>query len=236
MGYGPGDLEELYYLSYPILGGLDTAVGAAKLILVTDRDQPAVVIIDTLARAVVGEENSNDTWNEFYKHTGLSLKQRGIACLRLDHSGKDEDKGMRGGSAKYGDVDAVWQMRTVTENTLTLKCTHRRMRVAEELLTIHRLENPLRHEAAASGPRAAWDAKVSDAMTVLDQLGVPRNAGEPACRDALRETDHKVNNDVLRAAIRDRKAGIWTRDEEAEGAAPTPCTGSGQGTTCCTSA
>jgi hypothetical protein len=56
------------------------------------------VVIDTVSRAIDGEENSNDTW----------LNQLGIAMIRLDHSGKDETKGMRGGSAKSGDVDAVW--------------------------------------------------------------------------------------------------------------------------------
>ena len=38
--------------------------------------------------------------------------------VRLDHTGKDQTKGQRGGSAKYGDVDAVWKLTEVVKGSL----------------------------------------------------------------------------------------------------------------------
>ena len=70
-----------------------------------------VVVIDTTGRAVEGEENSADTYREFARTTGLSLKAAGIAMLRTDHAGKDKGKsGQRGSSAKNDDVDLVYHM------------------------------------------------------------------------------------------------------------------------------
>src|SRR6185369_5973575 len=115
MGFGPDDLDNLAYLSFPPLGPLDTAVGAAELVAIVEAQGAEVVVIDTVSRAIRGEENENDTWLNFYRHTGKALKARGVAMLRLDHTGKDETKGQRGGSAKSGDVDMVWRMSKVTE-------------------------------------------------------------------------------------------------------------------------
>ena len=115
-----------------------------------------------MSRAVDGEENVNDTWLAFYRRTGLALKQRQVAVIRLDHSGKDETKGMRGGSAKYGDVDAVWRLSKVTEDTFRLTCTDRRMRIVEDDLTLTRLDGPLRHEVRGDGYGARKDALTAD--------------------------------------------------------------------------
>jgi hypothetical protein len=72
-----------------------------------------VVVIDTTGRAVEGEENSADTYREFARTTGLSLKAAGVALLRTDHAGKDKGKtqGQRGSSAKNDDVDIVYHLQ-----------------------------------------------------------------------------------------------------------------------------
>ncbi|HVE26251.1 MAG TPA: AAA family ATPase, partial [Sporichthya sp.] len=113
MGYGPGDLDGLKYLSFPALAALDSAAGGQQLMAAVRTYQCEVVVIDTVSRAIQGEENENDTWLNFYRHTGKALKAAGVALVRLDHTGKDETRGQRGGSAKSGDVDAVWRMSEV---------------------------------------------------------------------------------------------------------------------------
>ena len=123
MGYEPGELDYLDYLSFPSLSYLDSAIGASELLAAVEAYGPALVIIDTISRAVGGEENDNDTWLNFYKHTGLMLKQQRVALIRLDHSGKDEGKGQRGGSAKSGDVDAIWTLTVVAKERFRLECT-----------------------------------------------------------------------------------------------------------------
>src|SRR4029453_14207866 len=114
-GYGPDDLDHLDYLSFPTMAALNSAQGGAELIAAVNAYGSEVVVIDTVSRAIDGEENSNDTWLAFYLHTGLQLKQLGVSMIRLDHSGKDESKGMRGGSAKAGDVDAFWLLPRLTD-------------------------------------------------------------------------------------------------------------------------
>ena len=54
--------------------------------------------------------------------------------VRLDHTGKDETKGQRGGSAKSGDVDAIWRLSRVTEVRFRLECTNSRLQITTKSL------------------------------------------------------------------------------------------------------
>lgn len=180
MGAEPDQLGALAYLSLPTLGALDSEQGSLELLAAIDEYRCEVVVIDTLSRSVDGDENENDTWLKFYRHTGLKLKQRGVSLVRLDHSGKDEAKGQRGGSAKSGDVDAVWRMSRLTDGndgqpeTFRLVCEANRFPLTEKLLTILRHENPLRHIVRATGSR---DIIVEAIVAYLDDNGVPLTRG-----------------------------------------------------------
>jgi hypothetical protein len=175
MGYGPADLDNLTMLSYPNLSSLDSEKGSQELMSAIEVYGAEVVIIDTVSRSISGDENENDTWLDFFRHTGLKLKQAGVALIRLDHSGKDENKGQRGGSAKSGDVDAVWRMSKASDDLFDLVCEANRLPIAERSLTIRRLEDPLRHEVVGNGHRAKRDE-------LLDELvkhNVPKQADLP---------------------------------------------------------
>lgn len=112
MGYGPDiDLSHLHYALLPNLPPLDTREGAIALASVAAAVGAELVVIDTFGRAVEGEENDADTVRNYYRLTGMALKSRGIASLRIDHAGKDAGKGQRGSSAKNDDVDVVWELR-----------------------------------------------------------------------------------------------------------------------------
>jgi len=162
MGYGPADLDNLTLLSYPNLASLDSEKGSQELMSAIEVYGAEVVIIDTVSRSIAGDENENDTWLDFFRHTGLKLKQAGVALIRLDHSGKDETKGQRGGSAKSGDVDAVWRMSKASDDLFDLVCEANRLPIAERSLTIRRLEEPLRHEVVSNGYRAKRDELLED--------------------------------------------------------------------------
>ena len=181
MGYGPDGLANLYYLSFPTLSYLDGAKGGEQLMAAVHVYGAEVVVIDTVSRSVEGEENDNDTWLGFYRHTGLKLKQAGVALIRLDHTGKDETKGQRGGSAKSGDVDAVWRLSTlVRDESYVLTCEINRMPVHEKTLTLYRKESPLRHEVDAAG-RAAVGRILEDArIAALKAADCPADVGRPA--------------------------------------------------------
>lgn len=214
MGLAPEDLADLCYLSYPTLAKLDTAMGAYDLMSAVAEYGCEVVVIDTISRAVGGEENENDTWLSFYRHTGMAMKQAGVSCIRLDHTGKDHDRGMRGGSAKYGDVDAVWRLNKVTEDTYQLDCTDHRLPIPEKTLVLRRVTEPrLAHEVQAEGRGAAWAAKVSQAIAILDEAEVANRASREEAREVLQKYGHRVRNDVISAVVRERKRRVGILDE-----------------------
>jgi hypothetical protein len=217
MGYGPDEITgRLFMLSFPTLAALDSAQGAQELLAVAERHQVQAIIVDTVSRAVKGEENDNDTWLAFYRHTGLRLKQAGIALMRLDHAGKDITKGQRGGSAKVGDVDAVWRLDRISEaggeTTLTLKCEAQRFPFQETDLTLKRRGFPLRHDVEANPRRAAFEAKVADCAKALDAADVPRTISERKAREALKSHGWRGGNDVLRRALQSRGGTVLEED------------------------
>ena len=215
IGVGPDDLTDLCYLSFPRLAKLDTAQGGWELMAAVTEYQCEVVIIDTISRAVAGEENDNDTWLAFYRSTGMVLKAAGITCMRLDHTGKDAEKGMRGGSAKYGDVDAVWKLAAVTDTMLRLDCTDHRMPISEKTVVVRRHHIPrLWHQVEAEGRMAAYKEKVTELVAILDGAGAEDDLGRDKAREVVRAVGIHGSNDALSEALRQRKARLQPFGEE----------------------
>jgi hypothetical protein len=206
MGHTPAELADLVYLSFPTLAELDGEAGSLQLLAAIETYACEVVIIDTVSRSVKGDENENDTWLRFYRHTGLKLKQAGVSLVRLDHSGKDEAKGQRGGSAKVGDVDAVWKMTRVSDDLFRLECEANRFPVAEKTLTLRRIEHPdLYHRVEPDGFRAQRDAVRDAAMRACMAAGLPANAGRDRVKEAVRGAGIKMRNDALGSFVAWRK-------------------------------
>jgi hypothetical protein len=172
MDFGPDQLENLCYLSYPTLAKLDTAQGAQQLMAAVEEYNCQVVVIDTVSRSVQGDENENDTWLAFYRHTGLLMKQKEIAMIRLDHSGKDESKGQRGGSAKSGDVDAVWRMKKISDNGFRLTCEANRFQIPEQVVDLERVEDPRLHHRRDMRAR---ETAIDEMCQKYAEAGVPRD-------------------------------------------------------------
>lgn len=207
MGYHPGDLGRLRYLSFPTLAFLDEEQGSQELLAAAEYYQAKIIVIDTVSRAIGGDENENDTWLRFYRHTGLKLKQAGIACVRLDHTGKDVTKGQRGGSAKGGDVDAVWRLSEITKGQVyQLDLEMNRMPITETRLVLHRETDPvLRHRVDASGPGAAFDAKVDAVMDAMDADDLPADAGRTRAAESKKKHGLSAGTQVLEEAVKRRK-------------------------------
>jgi hypothetical protein len=199
MGFGPGDLDNLCYLSFPNLGKLDTQRGADELMAAIAYYGCEVVVIDTVSRSIEGDENENDTWLSFYRHTGLRLKQAEVALIRLDHSGKDESKGQRGGSAKSGDVDAVWRMSKRSDDVYDLICEANRFPVGENRLTLRREEEPLRHVVDS---RAVKDLQAQVIQWMADAK-VPRDKSltMKEVQDLVRDAGHTFSNAVVNKSV-----------------------------------
>lgn len=136
LGYGPEtDMTNLHYALLPSLPPLNTKEGSAALIALAEVVDAEVVVIDTMGRAVEGEENSADTYKDFARLTGLALKAAGRAVLRTDHAGKSKELGQRGSSAKNDDVDVVMRL-DVAEGGWALTRTHTRVAWVPEKVMI----------------------------------------------------------------------------------------------------
>lgn len=214
MGYGADtDLSCLHYAVLPSLPPLDTELGSLALFDKVDAVQAihpeahVAVIIDTTARAVAGEENSADTYRDFYRFTGLGLKQREVTWARLDHSGKDKSKGQRGSSAKGDDVDIVWRL-VRTDNGIELQRDASRMGWVSAKVAFRQMADPLRFVRIAED----WPAGTAEVARILDDLGVDIAAGERPAGQAMRDAGHHRTQQVVRAAQK------YRRQVAAEGA------------------
>ena len=204
-GYGPDDdLSRLHYALLVSTPPLDTPEGGHALLAAAQTVSADLVVIDTTSRAVEGEENSSDTYKAFYRHTGAVLKHEGIALVRLDHSGKTAEKGMRGSSAKADDVDVVWRMER-TDNGQQWKATHRRMGWVPEAVTINVIEDTDEDTFTFSGAGPAWPAGTKDCADILDNLGLSTEISTRAAQMALTEAGEGRRRRVVVAAVKWRK-------------------------------
>lgn len=200
-GFGPADLDRLHMYSFAGLPPLDTPVGGVHLLALATEHDAQLVILDTTTRMVEGRENDSDTFLQLYRCSLVPLKSRGMTVLRLDHPGKDSDRGQRGSSSKGDDVDTIWQLVTVQDgDEYRLERTKSRSGHGPSSFSLRRQFAPLRH---------VWNCPESDPIFKisgqLDDLGIPRKAGRPAVRDALKAAGVEINNALLTAAIRHRK-------------------------------
>lgn len=162
-GVDPEDLENLLYISFPQLDWLDTATGGEQLLRLAEKHRANLVVFDSVSRFVQGSENEASTWNALYAHSLAPLKAASIASLRVDHTGKHEDRGMRGSSAKASDVDSAWSLahdEKSGKRTLTRTYTRDGRGPGEVRLRV--LHEPLEHIVV--------DSETSPAVLLAEQL------------------------------------------------------------------
>lgn len=81
----------------------------------------SLIIIDTVARALLGgDENSATDIGEFIANCDTIKDATGAAVIGVHHTGKDEERGMRGSSAMLGGVDTCILVKR-TDNNLIVK-------------------------------------------------------------------------------------------------------------------
>ena len=207
MGYGAGtDFSRLRYALLPSLPPLDTQQGGKVLLESVDAlradfpDLPIVTVVDTLSRAVAGEEDKADTIRAFYRCCGLGLKQRGVTWMRLDHEGKNKDQGQRGTSSKGDDVDVVWQLER-TQSGVSLHRKKSRMGWVPETVRFGEFYGPLRFLPVV----ADWPEGTAALANILDRLDVPLDAPTRAAQKRLRDVDEGRRNEFIVAALKWRR-------------------------------
>jgi AAA domain len=200
-GYGPGDLKRLVYSSFPDLPALDTPAGGLFLLSAAEAHDPVLVIIDTTSRVIAGKENDADTFLQLYRHALVPLKRRGVTVLRLDHPGKDVDRGQRGSSAKDGDVDTVWLVDQISQTGINLERRKSRSGHGSGALYLVRRFEPLRHEPGGTGVPPG----VADVLEALARLQAPERITNREAQELLRDVGERFRNADIAQALRIRR-------------------------------
>lgn len=215
-GAGPRNMGTLRYASFPPVRPLDTAGGGADLLALVKATQAELVVIDTVSRFISGPENDADTWLSLYRHTLLPLKRDRVGSIRLDHRGKDSERGARGSSAKTQDVDHVWELSAHGGGALTLKRTHTRTGIGPDQFSIVRQARRNGDNWAHGGTRhivMEWEPEhvypegsVEWLISQIDDLGLPNDAGNPRTKAALANAGIPAAKSKIEAAVRARKS------------------------------
>ena len=185
----------------------DTPQGAQQLHHTIQQHNIGCVIIDGLNGAVEGNENDDTTWRNFYTHTIHPLKNRGIAIITGDNTGKDISLGQRGSSVKQDKPDANALLKR-TDNGVTITIKQRRTAAyhPETLLAVHNIDNTA--PTVVKGIQRDWARGTAECAAVLDGLNVAIDITNKTAQEALRDAGEKYRNNVIADAIRYRK----TRD------------------------
>jgi hypothetical protein len=219
MGYGPDDdLTRLHYALLPSLPGLDEPEGGKAVTRLAQLCDAELVVIDTFGRAVHGDENEADTVRAWYRWTGLHLKADGRAFVRIDHAGKDVEKGQRGTSAKNDDVDVVWRLTRQDGDAYKLVAKKRRMGwVPETVDLIQDSEDGLTYRMLGGG---SWPAGTAECARDLDKCDVPLGASASKAIAALREAGRGSRRAVVLKALRYRRDEAEAGGSQLSGTTP----------------
>ena len=187
MGYDETiDMTKLHYALIPSLPSLDTEEGAQAVRAMVKATGAQLVVIDTMGRAVAGEENSADTYRNYARTTGLALKAMGVAVVRTDHAGKSLSKGQRGSSAKNDDSEIVYELRR-DGHDIHLKTTHSRVGWTQPAYHYRQLGDPLRFEPIISAEESKPLTALQSAIHAnLVRLALDPTIGVKKARKAFR--------------------------------------------------
>lgn len=179
--------------------------------------RPVLVVFDTLHQCAPGmDENSSKDMGTVLGAVAELRERFGVTALLNHHTGHSGDRA-RGSSALEDDVDTSWVINLAdaesraAENQRTLK--HRKAKDRELLADRPILLRPVPESGSAfvESGTVTPSSLLPDGfaalrvMGQLDDLGVPRTAGRPACRKALNGAGHSARDDVLSEAVRRRK-------------------------------
>ena len=214
LGYGlDDDMSGLAYYMLPDLPPLDSAAGGAVVEEIATMHRADLVVIDTMSRAVEGNENDADTYRDFYRHTGRRIKAMGISLGRLDHAGKSAAAGQRGSSSKNDDVDVVFELTVGTDGQYaTLKRTHTRVPwVPAEMNFRRESADRFQHILMDDG----YPAGTQEVAELLTSLGVPVDTTIQNAVDVLKGAGNGRRRTLVSSAVKSRRSGRITPRERS---------------------
>lgn len=225
MGISTADHKKLRdRFHYSLLGSipdLDTEAGGRWLMGEVEKTGATCIIVDTASKVVAGEENSNDTWKGLHNHTLVGLRARGVAVIILDHVGKDEGRGARGGSAKKDNCDVMWSLSLgrplhTGEEVLVLTCmkdrdgdfggegSKRHLIREKQPITRHRFPT-LTELEEIENPRVAASNEYEDLVRRIAQDSPDEEFTVRKLKEAVREVRGTCTDNLVTDAVRTLK-------------------------------
>ena len=198
-------LEEnlIYPNNVDELPPLNTKEGGEALLKAAKFYNAKLVIIDTLMSSIDGDENESDTFLQLGRNTTNRMRSAGIACLYLDHQGKDAKKGIRGSSAKIKDIDVVYYLSGQRSPYKLDRQKARGNYDTHQNSKLHREEDPLKHRLEDQD--FTWEGKIKRLMQEADNLGLPDDAGRRPLHEALQKAGNKEVSQRSAAEVAKRR-------------------------------
>lgn len=94
-----------------------------KVCLLSDNNVPVLIVLDTFARSMLGEENSNTDAAAFVRGCEALRIEFGCAVVSVHHSGHKDKGRMRGASAIHAAADCVIKLEPKSRGTVELTCS-----------------------------------------------------------------------------------------------------------------
>lgn len=170
-------------------------------------DEWDLVIIDTLARCMDGDENSVKDMNLAIKGCDRIREKTGSAVMLVHHSGKDQSKGMRGSTALLGAIDGSMRMKPMGNNAIELSVPELRHGEPPEPRML-RLE-PTQSSAVLTASIASKDFSPESLLVELASRAddrTPRTAFKQLAAEELNRSV-KTANDLITRHIPDSRQG-----------------------------
>lgn len=125
---------------------VDDEDGAKGIVELAIKNEADLVILDSYAKFFKnGSQNDDRAINEAYRLTLKPLKKAGIAVLRLDHTGHENQERAAGSVQKIADVDHNWQMAKSEKDgvvMVTLSQKDNRTGRGEDTIALKRVTSP----------------------------------------------------------------------------------------------
>ena len=110
------------FVNIPMAARIDSPEDLENISDLVAQVEPQIVVFDTLARSMLGDENSTKDMNLIINSLDKLAQSYGCQFILLHHSGKDKSRGARGNSALLGAVDVAIEAIKSRDNEVILRC------------------------------------------------------------------------------------------------------------------
>lgn len=189
-------------------GSIEVIEEAADALFFESGIEPALIVIDTVARAMAGaNENATDDMGRFVAAMDTLRERWGATVLSVHHTGKDSEKGARGSGAYVAALDSDFYLSNKGEDVLvksgdkskdwapppTIMLTRREVQVStvdedgkpETTLVLHNVVGAIVASVQGQRERAlAMRAQGHSERVIADTLGASKTTVHRWIKDA----------------------------------------------------